>query len=320
MTGGQLGPIRLALCLPCRGVWLGSGELQQVIQAGPAVLRRLGARLAAAGGSTAHPRGLTCPHCAVPLASIQSPTLPGVRNDYCRFCSNYWVEADALESIAVLMTPRPAAPPPPPPPMPPPPRVAMPHSVVFAGSPPATPASPPPGNSPWGPPPPVSSSPARTGSPKLPRVSAVERQLCAGCGESNTPEAAVCWACGKGFIGRVIGVCPRCEGQLRQVESAGVRIGACDGCNGVWAEEGNLIDMLRQPAAAREQVIRQVERTRTGRIRKLNEGLVCRTCELIMLRAPMMVSSEPVDTCPGCSATFLEEGILPLMFRSGEVW
>jgi Zn-finger nucleic acid-binding protein len=151
-------------------------------------------------------------------------------------------------------------------------------------------------------------------------VSAIERRECPSCGESNGPDAAVCWACGKGFVGPVIGTCPRCEGHLREVVSGAVKIGACDGCNGVWAEEGMIVDLLRQPASAREQVLRQVERTRTGKIRKLHEGLVCRTCELILLRAPMMVSSEPVDTCPGCSATFLEEGVLPLMLRSGEVW
>lgn len=323
MTGGQLGPIRLSLCLPCRGVWLGAAELQQLIKAGSVVIRRLGGRLAAGGAIAANTgrTGFTCPHCAVPLASTQSPTLPGVRTDYCRFCMNYWIEAPALEGIAVLMEPRPTPPPPAPAPPTPPP-VHAPATLHF--TPPgayahaAPVAVPPPFPPPAVPAPPTSAPQA--GSPKLPKVSAVERQICPSCGESNTLSAAVCWACGKGFIGRVIGVCPRCEGQLREVESTGVTIGACDGCNGVWAEEGKLVALLRQPVAAREQVIRQVQRTRTGKIRKLNEGLVCRTCDLILLRAPMMVSSEPVDTCPGCSGTFMEEGVLPLMLRSGEVW
>lgn len=315
MTGGHLGPIRLALCLPCHGVWLGSAELQQLVKAGPAILRRLRERLAGSGAMAAPLRtGLTCPHCAVPLATTQSPTLPGIRNDYCRFCSHYWVEADALEGIAVLMTPRPI---PPPPPMPLPPEAIAPAPPAYAAP---APSATPPSNSPWGPPPPVSGAAGQPGSPKLPKVSAVERQLCASCGESNTPGAAVCWACGKGFIGPIIGTCPRCEGQLREVDSTGVKVGACDGCNGVWAEEGQVIELLRQPAVVREQVIRQVERTRTGKIRKLNEGLVCRTCELILLHAPMMVSSEPVATCPGCASMFLEVGVLPLMLRSGEVW
>lgn len=319
MTGGQLGPIRLSLCLPCRGVWLGGAELQQLIKAGPVVLNRLAGRLKGTAGATPTApirTGATCPHCSVPLASTASPTLPGVWTDFCRFCSNYWLQVGSLERIAVLLSPAPAPQPTPTPPVTPRPVEVSPYAVAHAspvsGVPanaaarPAAAAAPMP--------------PSRSTSPTLPEVSAIERQICASCGESNGPNAAVCWACGKGFLGRIIGTCPRCEGQLREVESNDVKIGACDGCNGVWAEEGRLIALLRQPASAREQVIRQVERVRTGKIHKFHPGLVCPICDLILLRAPMMVSSEPVDSCPGCSATFLEEGVLPLMLRSGEVW
>jgi Zn-finger nucleic acid-binding protein len=122
------------------------------------------------------------------------------------------------------------------------------------------------------------------------------------------------------FLGRIIGKCPRCEGHLHEAESRGVVVGACDGCGGVWAEEGRLDSLLRQPEPVREQLIRLVERVRTGKIHKLNPGLLCPKCELVMLRAPMMVSSEPIESCTRCNATFLEDGVLAVMLRSGEVW
>jgi len=144
--------------------------------------------------------------------------------------------------------------------------------------------------------------------------------ICPGCSESNALDAAVCWACGKVFGGIIVGQCPRCAGYLHEVESLDVKIGACDGCGGVWAEAGRLDELLHQTASQRELVIEQVERIRTGKIRKLSPGLICWTCELIMPRTPMMVSSEPLDTCPGCGACFLDEGVLAIILRSGEVW
>jgi Zn-finger nucleic acid-binding protein len=331
MTAGRFGPLALSLCLPCGGVWFSPEDLQKVIQGGPEVIRRLAERIApaihaATTRETSERAPARCPHCAVPLSNAPQAHLPEVRLDHCHFCKGYWIGTDALARIAVLMTPAPTPPPPatpapaakpasaPPPPAAPP--TAAPPKAFASGPAGVAPSAgqrvaprAPTASLGVAPPP----APIETGAPP-------SKLICPGCGESNAPDAAVCWACGKVFGGVIIGRCPRCAGYLHEVESLDVKVGACDGCGGVWAEEGRVGELLRQTAAQREATIQQVERIRTGKIRKLSPGLICEACQLIMPRAPMMVSAEPLDTCPGCGATFLDDGVFAIVLRSGEVW
>lgn len=329
LTAGRFGPLALSLCLPCGGVWFSPEDLQKVIQGGPEVIRRLAERIAPAIHAAATREATErpparCPHCSVPLADTPQPSLPEVRLDHCLFCKGYWIGSEALARIALLLAPPPPPPPaqsltptprPPQPDPPPPPPAATPPQAF---------ASQPAGVSPSSGPRIARRAPTASlgvAPPKPEETHAAPTKLqCPGCGESNAPDAAVCWACGKVFGGVIIGRCPRCAGYLHEVESHEVRVGACDGCGGVWAEEGRLDALLRQTAAQRELVIEQVERIRTGKIRKLSPGLICEACQLIMPRAPMMVSSEPLDTCPDCGASFLDEGVFAIVLRSGEVW
>ena len=329
MTGGRFGPLQLSVCLPCGGAWFSREDLSRLLGGGPEAIRRLAERL----GPPVHARNTLdateraparCPHCAVPLASTPEAALPEVRLDHCHFCKFYWIGSDALARMAVLLAP-PSEPPPAPRPAPTLREAVAPSSPV--PQPPPPPAF---AGQPAGVPPSAGARVAPRASvrapvmptvPKPERVGPVPPRVpCPQCGEKNEENAAVCWACGKVLRGVVIGTCPRCAGSLHEVESRGVTIGACDGCGGVWAEEGTLDALLHQPEEQREAVIRQVVRIRTGRIRKLAPGLMCPKCELIMPRAPMMVSAEPLDTCPGCCATFLDEGVLAILLRSGEVW
>jgi Zn-finger nucleic acid-binding protein len=326
MTAGRFGPLALTLCLPCGGVWFSPEDLQKVIEGGSEVIRRLAERIAppvhpaTTREASEHPPA-RCPHCSVPLANTPQASLPDVRLDHCRFCKGYWIRSEALARIALLMAPPPpaqtltaASRPPQPTPQPSPPAVATPQA--FAAQPAGVAPSSGARIAPRAPTPSLGVAP-----PKREEANVVPTKLtCPGCGESNALDAAVCWACGKVFAGVIIGRCPRCAGYLHEVESRGVKVGACDGCGGVWAEEGRLDELLRQPVEQRELVIQQVERIRTGKIRKLSPGLVCEACQLIMPRAPMMVSAEPLDTCPGCGASFLDEGVFAIVLRSGEVW
>jgi hypothetical protein len=64
-----------------------------------------------------------------------------------------------------------------------------------------------------------------------------------------------------------------------------------------------------------EALLTRIHRNRTGKIHKLNQGMLCPHCNLVLFRAQMMLSSEPVDHCPGCSGTFLDDGVLDSMLR-----
>ncbi len=66
---GVLGALSLDLCLACAGAWFDFGELQSLIQAGPDVVRRLGAHLFRSRGAPTGQRFPHCPTCAIPLST-----------------------------------------------------------------------------------------------------------------------------------------------------------------------------------------------------------------------------------------------------------
>jgi Zn-finger nucleic acid-binding protein len=117
--------------------------------------------------------------------------------------------------------------------------------------------------------------------------------------------------------GIAAGACPRCSATLHRLESERVEYSACDGCGGVWLEHGRLGALLLQPPSAQEQILKEVAKTHTGRIKKLHPEIFCPHCGLIMFVAPMgMLTQRPVATCPKCNAAFLDHGILDEIMRN----
>lgn len=342
MVEGRLGPVTLDLCPPCLSVWFDFGELSQVVQAGPAVLRRLCSRLSAgmAGNVTRSLSTGRCPVCRVPLSTVEFPSMPGIQMDGCTFCQGIWVSAQALSNIADRLapaapvaaaaspTPSPvagvptgngaAAPPaarpnpaPPVPPAPPAPQVRPPQPVVAQPTAPRVPAAP--GYPSRAPvpqrpaPSPMPAAAAKTSAPPKAR----ESRTCPSCKQPNSGESAVCWACG-GFL-RVAGMvtCPACDGVMSREESDGVVFGVCDGCAGVWLEEGVLTRLRSQPGYQQEDLAYALSKRRPVRECRPASDYYCPNC-----RAPMfgiqlgMLTTELVSSCPECHASFLERGRL----------
>jgi Zn-finger nucleic acid-binding protein len=96
-----------------------------------------------------------------------------------------------------------------------------------------------------------------------------------------------------------------------------VRVAACDGCGGTWLEHGRLGALLLQPLEARQALLKEIARRRTGKVHKLHESLVCPFDELVMFSAPIgMMCLTPVDTCPRCTGQFMDHGVLDEVLAS----
>jgi Zn-finger nucleic acid-binding protein len=331
MAAGRLGPVGLDICRFCSGVWMEAGGLQQTLQAGPPILRRLAEAITnPGGGGPSEPSG-KCPSCQVPLSVVESPSLPGARLGFCQFCRGNWLLRPVLDRVlAVLEAPAP-------PPEPVPARSSQPAGGSFFGPPPDAPAPP------WKPAPtaapvpdvyadqrelfekmqkPIEPQPPPAEKPGSATRSTVPRSTSAGdpcpdCGEPNAPGAPVCWACGKMLRGKVEGTCPRCLGNMVGMNSAGVKLQCCEGCGGAWVEDGRLSALLVQPWDVQDQLLRDMGRIRTGRVKQYQQQLMCPQDGLILFPTPFgMMSPRPIDTCPQCRASFLDYGTLEQILKA----
>ncbi|HEU4754096.1 MAG TPA: zf-TFIIB domain-containing protein [Armatimonadota bacterium] len=314
MTSARFGPLSLELCLPCGGVWLDYGELPQLVRAGAVPFRKLADRVPPGTRKlvTRRERSERCPVCTVPLLYTEYPSMPGVALQTCPFCEGFWIESDALRRIAERLERAAPAPKP----------AVLPYAAPVA-------VSTGPVVTPWaGAPPPVSEAPhsPKSGKPVTPPASEAaarpvagpqDGDACPACGQRNAKDAPVCWACGHLLKGRVAGTCPRCLGSMHEVESGNVRIAACDGCGGVWLERGRIGALLLQDVDTQDRLLQAIRKLRSGRIKKLQQGLVCQGCKLVMFAIPQgILSSKPIDTCPGCTAQFLDFGVLDQMLHA----
>lgn len=344
LTAGRLGPVNLELCLTCGGTWVTLATLKQVVQAPVAALERLVQTLRAQANPGVQ-KLLTqaCPSCDRVLVPMEFPSLPGAKITTCAVCESYWLDLAALDRIVENLqaaAARAAAPPPslaPPAASPASPRSAGSQSGVqqsppaeyapqtpsgnYYGSPPPAAAAPPSAVSYYGAPPPkeVTIPNSRMDTPASTRPSATNpgatragntrpgERPCERCGQPNGEKAPVCWACGHMFLGQIVGKCPRCTGALHRVDSDGIFVDGCDGCGGVWLERGRLSALVFQSREKQEWVKGKVREIASGRIRKLNDQILCPDCGLIMFPKTIgTITQHPICTCPQCTANFLD--------------
>jgi Zn-finger nucleic acid-binding protein len=108
-----------------------------------------------------------------------------------------------------------------------------------------------------------------------------------------------------------VGICPQCQGVLREMRWQNVELRACEGCGGVWLKQDRLGALLLQPAELQDRLLRAIAAVRTGRIKKFNPAPVCPHCELLMFSAPLgNMTERPIHGCPKCRDLFLPDGVL----------
>lgn len=303
MKQARLGPIPLDLCMACSGVWFDDGELAQLVQGGPAAIRKLGERLFHARHMAVPAKAGKCPVCWVPLQDVTFPSLPNVRLDGCRLCLGLWVPLAALSRILVRVEEQLASHPtatrdiPAPGPLYPAPGI-IPREEPAPSRPRPVPAAATAGN-------------ARAAQAVRPAVQRPEGQKCPGCGERNTAGAAVCWACGGFMRPAGGGHCPGCGGLLHLESLNDIQFGFCDGCGGTWLEDRQLDQLRSQPVFQQEAMLDRIG-SGSGSLPLLS-GVTpsCPKCHVSLVPELLgMVSTEPIQTCPACYGSFLEGGRL----------
>lgn len=273
---------KITTCGVCESYWLDVAALDRIVQSLQAVATRVVSppSSSAAGapppptGASSAPAGPASPHSGSPPHGAQPPPAP----EY----------APQTPSGNYYGTP-------PPPPVggasyygaPPPKEVTLPNSRLDT---------------------PATTRPSAT-NPGLPRAGNARpgERLCEQCGQPNGEKVPVCWACGHMFLGQIVGKCPRCNGALHRIDSDGIFVDACDGCGGVWLERGRLSAMVFQSREQQQWIKSKVREIATGRIRKLNDQILCPDCGLIMFPKTIgTITQHPICTCPQCTANFLD--------------
>jgi Zn-finger nucleic acid-binding protein len=348
MKAARLGPIQLDLCFPCSGVWFDYGELQQLVQAGPSVIRKLGQRLFATQSKALKPDNKRCPVCWVPLGAYEFPSMKGIALDHCTLCQGFWVSLESLGQVLIrleaatatrdLPPPGPVRPAPPiipreperaPAAVAPPSNGATPGQRVHTAKPapaaavPQTPSHPvyPARFASTAPPVPatvaqsqVSRPPGAVGTRPAPVSSEAAPKpagrKCASCQETNAPGAAVCWACGGFLRPEGAGPCPGCAALLQREECDGVEVGYCESCGGVWLESDRLTAVRSKSGIYQEQMLDRMRVNIAGNP-PLAEQPACPKCRTTLMPEDLgILSSEPMLTCPKCWGSYLENGRL----------
>jgi Zn-finger nucleic acid-binding protein len=312
LLAANFGPLALDACLHCGGVWFDSNELEQLLQGGAGAIWKLRDHLRGAQKQLVPPgQGFElCPACRTPLGILQFANMPGLRLTSCVQCNGYWVDAELLLKIATRLSesalgaaavdkpksaeigtvdlsrleqsvPLPAAP------AQNPALTLIPHSRVHE--------------------PPSEARKAPGGA-----------NTCPDCGQPNAAGAAVCWACGRLLGGNVAGVCPRCHGSFHKLDSDGVALEACDGCGGIHLKAGKLNELLFQTEAQQRKLMREIEETKSGRIRERQSDLRCRDCGVPMISKPLgKLTMRHIYNCPQCRCEFVDNNVLPEILTVG---
>lgn len=308
MKRARLGPIELDLCFPCCGVWFDHGELPQLVQGGPAAIRKLGERLFTSRHIAVSAKPSKCPVCTVPLRDFDFPSMPGVRFDGCALCLGLWVPLSALGKILSRVEEQIASRPTTTRDIPEPgPLFTAPAIIPRNGGGAPEPAAATVGLAAQGS---TAAAPAQVRKPASALIKP-EGHKCLSCGEVNSASAAVCWACG-GFLRPAGGGhCPGC-GDLLHVEAVNnVQFGYCQGCGGSWVENGNLDALRAQPGFQTERVLVALGKRTGTKTALTGVAASCPKCHVSLMPELLgMISTEPIQTCPKCLGSFLEGGRL----------
>jgi Zn-finger nucleic acid-binding protein len=314
MKSAHLGPIQLDLCFPCSGVWFDCDELQQLVQAGPAVIRKLGQRLYASRENVLGAQTRRCPVCWVPLTAHEFPSMRGIFLDHCVLCQGFWVPlstlGEVLQRLEAATSTRDLPPRGPVSPAPPIVPREEPAPVTTAAATTSRPLTP------TGVTVPSSPVPARHVPPAPPLKPAPAPQpaaagaKCLSCGETNAADAAVCWACGGFMRPEGAGDCPGCAAHLQREECDGLEVGYCVGCGGVWLESDRLTELRSKSGIYQEEMLDRM-RAKIAGTPPLGEQLACPKCRAHLLPEDLgILSAEPIMTCPKCWGSYLENGRL----------
>jgi Zn-finger nucleic acid-binding protein len=277
-----MGPIAIRACLRCGGAWFPKGGLKAFAAAGGPVAWKLVDHLRGARVAEPPPPGSVsdCPECGMALLKSESPTYKGVEIGACIPCKGHWLTATALEKLAGALTAQEQR------------GVAQEPAKLRSRDPTKV-----------------------TAPPLIARENGHSTNItrrCPGCEQPNDPSAAVCWACGNVLGPRTTGTCPRCLGNRQGIECGGVSVEICSGCGGAWIQEGRLSALHFQDEAAREELLWEARRIRSGRLKKVQYELFCPKDALILLAKPIgMLTRTPILTCPQCQSNFIDFQNLP---------
>lgn len=114
LSSGSLGTAPLDLCVTCGGVWLNVPALRELLQSGPAVVRRLYGKVRAGRpGLLDQALAGGCPHCGGVMGRIAVPDVPNAPIYACAPCRGFWMTGAALEQLAATLDAREQSAPPP---------------------------------------------------------------------------------------------------------------------------------------------------------------------------------------------------------------
>ena len=86
----------------------------------------------------------------------------------------------------------------------------------------------------------------------------------------------------------------------------------------VWGRAGGACEYCRMPQAfyrARYQIDHVIARQHSGGSDADNLALICPHCNLMMFSGRIgNLTPRPVYTCPRCSASFLPQGVIEMVF------
>ncbi len=109
--------------------------------------------------------------------------------------------------------------------------------------------------------------------------------------------------------------CSACKNTMSEVVVDGVTIDRCEKCGGVWLDEGEAKDLVKQDPTPQDEMmlvkLRLLREWETAAVDPKEVDRTCPRCDKRMLRANYKnIPGLHVEKCPGDCGMFLDKGEL----------
>jgi Zn-finger nucleic acid-binding protein len=259
-----MGPVAIGVCRDCGGVWLDQDRLAMLLEAGSSVLWKLWWKVHERASDGPPSARPACAQCAGALHPVAGAATYNLPVLTCA-CAGVWLSPNDLAELAARAA-----------------EAEMDPDWLREAD----------------------GSAAVTEAQRIARAAIPVSTTCPDCGQPNSAESPLCWACGRRLTDLCAETaCPNCDGVTRKVAAHDVEARACDFCGGVWLRDAALKSLLFLAPAEQRELAARLRETLRGREARLGAGQKCPDCAEGM--APIALGSfsrTPLVTCGGCSS------------------
>lgn len=119
--------------------------------------------------------------------------------------------------------------------------------------------------------------------------------------------------------------CPRCQGELKEIEYEGILVDTCEQCEGEWLDKDEIssINEAREAVFSEEEKakVKGAQKVVTTEVKQLEKQLICPHCNVPLMRLNYAYTTGIIiDRCTKCKGIWLDKDELEHIQIVVEEW